>query len=323
MNTPHPLLPLFLDAADGRFPPEDGRVIVLPPLPRGLECSVAFTAHAVVATALPPADVHAQGPDGYGGSLAPDFLRHLTGRDGRIGTTDAVLVARGVPAPPRLPERLDADGHPRVRHARELRTDVRVYGDERGLVTLADGLAGRREVSIELDRSEGPAGTGHGRSLLRDALTLVAAGEPVFAAVSPGNARSLRAFLAAGFRPLGSEVVLRPDGFEGPRPCPWREDSSAYGTGLPRGGARRGGRARAAAPLPLPLCRTTSSAVGGAEAGGSRPGGSGRTVQRPWSAFTLSPKVQSRDPSQLTDQVIRPLSPSWAFHAWATRPGVM
>lgn len=28
--------------------------------------------------------------------------------------------------------------------------------------------------------------------------------------VSPGNARSLRAFLAAGFVPVGSEVLLSP-----------------------------------------------------------------------------------------------------------------
>jgi RimJ/RimL family protein N-acetyltransferase len=30
----------------------------------------------------------------------------------------------------------------------------------------------------------------------------------VFAQVAPGNAASLRAFLAAGFRPIGSEVLF-------------------------------------------------------------------------------------------------------------------
>jgi hypothetical protein len=34
------------------------------------------------------------------------------------------------------------------------------------------------------------------------------ADEPPFAQVSPGNARSLRAFLGAGLRPIGSEVPL-------------------------------------------------------------------------------------------------------------------
>jgi L-amino acid N-acyltransferase YncA len=86
---------------------------------------------------------------------------------------------------------------------------VRVYGDERGLVTLAEGLAGRCEISIEAEPQG--QGRGWGRSLLSDALGLVPAGEPIFAAVSPGNARSLRAFLAVGFVPIGSEVLIRPD----------------------------------------------------------------------------------------------------------------
>ncbi|MFH8989631.1 hypothetical protein [Streptomyces sp. NPDC017940] len=208
-DDPHPLLALFLHAAESRFPPADGRVTVLPPLSRGLECSVAFTGHAVLATALPAREVLAHGPDGYGGSLAPDFLRHLAGREGDVGSTDVVLVARGTSGSARLFERSDVDHHPRVRYAREVRENVRVLGDARGFVTMADGLAGRREISIELEHPDG-AGTGRGRALLRDALTLVPAGEPVFAAVAPGNARSLRAFLATGFTPLGSEVVIRP-----------------------------------------------------------------------------------------------------------------
>jgi GNAT superfamily N-acetyltransferase len=105
-----------------------------------------------------------------------------------------------------LPRRADLDTHPRVQLAHRLRTHVEVYGDERGFVTLANGLAGRRELSIEVPSDR--QGRGVGRALLGDALGLVAAGEPVFAAVAPGNARSLRAFLALGFIPLGCELVL-------------------------------------------------------------------------------------------------------------------
>ncbi|HZE38999.1 MAG TPA: hypothetical protein VE172_09345 [Stackebrandtia sp.] len=202
----HPLLRLFGDAADGRFPPVDGGVTVTPALPRGLEASVAFTGHAVIATALDAGQVARRAADGFGASLAPDFLRWLAGPHGHIGTIDATLFARGTGGPQRIP-RADSVDHPRVRHARELRDNVRVYRDERGLITLSDGLAGRRELSIEIDTD---AGTGHGRALLRDALSLVPAGQPVFAAVSPGNARSLRAFLATGFTPIGSETILRP-----------------------------------------------------------------------------------------------------------------
>ncbi|GLZ81579.1 N-acetyltransferase [Actinorhabdospora filicis] len=207
----HPLLPVLLDAADGVFPEADGTVEILPPLPGGLECSLALTGRAYVATALPDAEVAALAPDGFGGSMAPDFLRGLAGPGGEIGVLDAVLVARGTGGGT-LPARGDLAGHPRVRHALGLRAGVRVHGDERGLVTLAAGLAGRLELSIETAAT----GRGDGPSLLADALALVPAGEPVFAAVSPGNARSLRAFLRLGFTPVGGEVIIRPGGRRGP-----------------------------------------------------------------------------------------------------------
>lgn len=76
-------------------------------------------------------------------------------------------------------------------------------------MTLAEGLAGRLEISVAV--APGQGGSGTGRGLVRDALRLVPEGEPVFAAVSPGNARSLRLFLALGFEPVGSEVLVRPD----------------------------------------------------------------------------------------------------------------
>jgi len=203
---PHPLLRLLLEAADGRFPPVDGEVTVLPGLGRGLSCSVAFTGHAVVATDLSEAEVRAHGPNGFGGSMTPDFLRWLAGPTHVIGEVDVMLMAPGTGGEPKLTHRQDVGQHSRVRYAHAVRSRVEVFGDERGFVTLADGLAGRRELSIELDRP----GAGSGRALLIDALSLVPAGTPVFAAVSPGNARSLRAFLAAGFTPLGSESLIRP-----------------------------------------------------------------------------------------------------------------
>ncbi|MEV7616857.1 hypothetical protein [Streptomyces sp. NPDC089799] len=212
----HPLLGHLLDAADGRFPEIDGGVTVLPPFDGGLECSFAFTGHAFVATRLPAEEVLAQGPDGFGLAHAPAFLLHLAGPGGWVGVTDASLVARGSGRPgaaPVLGERDDVDDHPRVRHARAMRAGVRVHGDERGFVTVGRGLAGRHEIGIALDEAAGQkAGRGVGRSLLLDALTLVPEGEPVFAAVSPGNSRSLRAFLAVGFTPIGSEVLIRPAG---------------------------------------------------------------------------------------------------------------
>src|SRR5689334_424067 len=96
---PHPLLRYLHDAADGRFPPVDGGVTVVPGLGRGLECSVAFTGHAVVATAVAAEEVEAGGADGFGGAMAPDFLRFLAGPEGWIGVLDAIVVTRGVGGP--------------------------------------------------------------------------------------------------------------------------------------------------------------------------------------------------------------------------------
>ena len=202
---PHPLRTLLYDAVDGRFPPVDGAVTVVPELAPGRECSFAFTGHAVIATALPPAQVHARRADGFGPTVLPDFLRWLAGPGGEVHVTDVTLFARGTGGD-RLPSRPDLVDHPRVRFALGFRDDVRVFGDERGVVTLSRGLAGRPELSIEAV-PEGQ-GRGWGPSLLVDAMSLVPDGKVVFAAVSPGNARSLRMFLGRGFTPIGSETVI-------------------------------------------------------------------------------------------------------------------
>ncbi len=202
----HPLLAVWLDAAEGRFPPVDGGVTFVPPFAGGLEAVLSFTGHAYLATALPPSAFDGCPLDGFGAALEPSVLLRLAGRAGEVGVIDATLVARGVGGGS-LPPRPDLGGHPRVQHARMLRGDVRVFGDDRGLVTLGRGHAGRTEMSVEtFDGGD----RGHGRDLIVAALGQVPAGEPVFAAVSPGNARSVRAFLAVGFVPLGSEVWIRP-----------------------------------------------------------------------------------------------------------------
>jgi hypothetical protein len=47
-----------------------------------------------------------------------------------------------------------------------------------------------------------------GRKVARAAAALVPAGEPLWAQVAPGNAASLRAVGAAGFVPVGAEVLF-------------------------------------------------------------------------------------------------------------------
>ncbi len=201
----HPLLDLLIAATAGHFPAVDGGITVMPPLDRGGECVMAFTGHAVIATALPADELREHGADGFGGASAPDLLRWIAGAKGIVGVTDVTLFALGTGGST-LPVRTDLDDHPRVSFARLVRSEVTVYGDDRGLVTLGTGIAGRRELSIAANQP----GQGNGRSLVADALGLVPRGHPLFAAVSPGNARSLRVFLACGFIPIGSEVLIRP-----------------------------------------------------------------------------------------------------------------
>lgn len=203
------LASLYAATADGRFPAADGTILVVaPPTPLGLEAVVEFTASAVVATSLSEAEVLAQNIDAYGEIVSPDFLRWMAGPGGIIGCHDSVLVRRGT-GHGILPIRTDLDEHPRVTASRKRRTGVTVYGDERGLITVGRGLADRWEVSVEL-LGETRHGEGAGRALIAESVGHVPDGEPVFASVAPGNATSLRAFLACGFTPIGAEVVLHP-----------------------------------------------------------------------------------------------------------------
>jgi hypothetical protein len=210
----HPLLPIYLCAARGEFPPADGKAIFLPSLQHGQAAVVSFTARAYIATSHTPEEFADVQLDGFGSATQPNFLRRLAGPNGHVFMTDLTLVGRGQGGGS-LPLRDDLEENIRVRYARTLRANVRVHGDERGFITLSNGLGGRPEMSIEL--ASGTENRGVGRALIGEALNLTPAGEPLFAAVSPGNARSMRAFLAMGFVPIGSEVIID-QRFTGPEP---------------------------------------------------------------------------------------------------------
>jgi RimJ/RimL family protein N-acetyltransferase len=71
---------------------------------------------------------------------------------------------------------------------------------------LGRGVAGRWEVGVEVE--PGYRGKGLGRELAVAARHLVPGGAPLWAQIAPGNAASVRAFLAAGYRPVGAEALL-------------------------------------------------------------------------------------------------------------------
>ncbi|GAB4070544.1 hypothetical protein GCM10028777_36030 [Angustibacter speluncae] len=216
----HPLAQVLRDAAAGHHLPADGGWTRVPPWRDGVEAVLAFTGHAVLAVADDVDDAVLDGlaPDGFGGAHHPRVLLALAGEDGWVDSLDVVLHARGTGGGADLVPRPDLVDHPRARHAREVRDDVRVLGRPEGgssLVTLARGLGGLTEVSVELDPGE--RGSGRGTSLFVAARAAALAGEDVLASVAPGNTASLRAALRAGFVPLGSVQLLRPSSRRGAR----------------------------------------------------------------------------------------------------------
>ncbi len=205
---PHPFAAVLAEVVAGRFPPADGGVDVLPLLRGDIVAVTEFTAHTVICADVSPADVAARGLHGYGGCTHPDVLLWLADGSRGVGSIDVLMVRHGLGD-----ELADDDGHGadhlRVVRAHRYRHDVRAFGDESGVVLLGRGVADRLELALELfDHTE--RGRGHGRRLIDVGLRAAPRTEPVWAQVAPGNAASLRAFLAAGFTPVGAEVLLNP-----------------------------------------------------------------------------------------------------------------
>ncbi len=211
---PHPVADLLLRAWRGPRQPVDGSWRRVPPWREGVHGVVSVTGRALLTA---PDDVtddelEALGVDGWGHAHDPRVMTRLAGSDGWVDVLDGVLLAEGTGVPdPRVVPRPDLRDHPRVRHALPIRGDVRVFGladDDATVLTLATGLGGLTELSLEV--SPARRGEGLGTLLAAAARGLVAPGDPVAACVSPGNVPSLRALLTAGFDPVGSVQVYRP-----------------------------------------------------------------------------------------------------------------
>ncbi|MEU4267107.1 GNAT family N-acetyltransferase [Streptomyces sp. NPDC026092] len=198
-------------AAGGLFPPPDGGTTIVPqPSPRDAGV-LAFTAHSVVFTDADPdwvrAELAATASDPLAASMNPGFLLALMRRTGRrMNTVDLLTVAPALPGAPELPLReIEDPEHPRVARAMKYRDDVRVWGAEGGLLVLGRGVAGRWEAAIEVDEDVRHRGIGRALALAARHLT---PGDVVWSQQSPGNARSVRVFQAAGYRPVASEALL-------------------------------------------------------------------------------------------------------------------
>ncbi|HEX8100225.1 MAG TPA: GNAT family N-acetyltransferase [Actinomycetota bacterium] len=201
------------DAALGSFPPPNGAVEFVGRPPGLTEAVVAFTAHHIVAADVDPDRARKRlAQEDLAAPMRAPFLAWLGEELGaEVGVVDVVLVA-----PPRsdmkptleLVERKDLVEDPRLARSRLYREELRPFTDvdERILIVVGRGLAGRWELGLEVSPEH--RGQGIGRQVIAQAPSLVPAGERLFAQVSPGNAASLRAFLAAGYTPIGGEVLF-------------------------------------------------------------------------------------------------------------------
>ena len=211
--TEHPLAVMLHAAAHGDHPPPDGVVEVLPSPGGPADAIVDFTAHLVVAadvparrcarTALPTGELSAWTHPSFqlwlAGQLG-DQTREPRPRDGRaVRPTTPIsssrrattsVVTTGCSAPPGTAPTL------------RVFTDA----DELGVLVVGRGLAGRWECAFEVEPAA--RNRGLGRRLALAARDLVPTGEALFAQVAPGNVASVRAVLAAGFRPIGGEVLF-------------------------------------------------------------------------------------------------------------------
>jgi RimJ/RimL family protein N-acetyltransferase len=173
---------------------------------------LALTAHYYIATSAPEEWIRRQLPPGdLLAPMSPRFLSALADelqmRDDGI---DVLLAAPGLPGDATL-QQIAASERPRVMRANAHREDVQVFTDPTATVItviLGHGLALRREIAIEVE--PGSRGQGLATQTLTKARRLVDTDDVLFAQTAPGNAASLRAFLTAGFRPIGSEILFFP-----------------------------------------------------------------------------------------------------------------
>ena len=210
----HRLAVLFDHVAHGGYPAADGEVEIVPPPPGRAQAVVAFTAHSVIATRLTRSQLLPLLPPGdLGAAVHADTLSYIGQSLGVApGSLDVVLMAMGSDEDVRVQLRPEESllGHARVMRARRYRTNVSVWSDERKRVAviLGQGLAGRWEISVDIDPEH--RGQALATAVVAASRRLLPADVPIWAQVAPGNAASLRAFLSAGFAPVGAEVLFLP-----------------------------------------------------------------------------------------------------------------
>ncbi len=209
--SPHPLRVLLDDAAAGRFPAADGRVEVVPSPGGRADALVGFTGHFVLAADISPEEFAAHVPPGdLSVPMSPAALVWLEARLGSRSTTlDVLLGATGTGGgAPRGCTRSTGTTTRASRRRRGIAATCACSSphDDAAVLVLGRGVCDRWDFGFEV--APEARGRGLGRRVVRAVRDLVPAGEPVFAQVAPGNVASLKAVAAAGFVPIGAEVLF-------------------------------------------------------------------------------------------------------------------
>lgn len=190
--------------------PTDPWFRVIDPGSPGTHLVWGFTGVNIVVTDLDPEWVGGLLPTrpDLSAPLLPAFLGALEGKlDRRVNNVDMLLIADPLDGDPGIPmTRIDDLDHPRVRRAQRYRSDIVVYQAAGGVVIVGRGVGGRWEVAVEVPEHRRDVGLG--RALARAARHLIPEGRAVWAQIAPANAASVRAFLAAGYVPVGAEALL-------------------------------------------------------------------------------------------------------------------
>ena len=200
---------LFLELEQGILPPVDFGVTYLPSFSPREDVVIATTGHVFIAVDATAEWLDAHVPlDDPGAAFNPPFLRDLELHLGRrVNNIDLMTYApRRAGGPDLALKPIEDQSHPRVRRALRYRDDVTVYGCDGGVLVIGRGIGDRWEVAVEVDPEA--RGRGLGRALATAARHLVPDDRGIWAQVAAGNAASLRAFLAAGYSPIGQEALL-------------------------------------------------------------------------------------------------------------------
>jgi hypothetical protein len=206
------LLEILADAARGAFPEPDGSIELLVGEPAGAKAVVlGFSAHLVIAADIDNTWVFDWfKPGDFSSWLAPGTMMWLASEVGATPRPQDALFCRisdGTGVPDWLHSAPSLE-HPRVQRSTQYRSDDAVFAtdDGAGVLIIGRGVAGRWELGFEVDSDA--RGSGLGRRLAAAAAHIVPAGEAVWAQVAPGNASSMRSIIAAGYQPIGSEVLF-------------------------------------------------------------------------------------------------------------------